>query len=1039
MALFFAPAPTLGGLGRSGWRDAAAPAAPLCGSSQWVQRACPWARSPVASTLARQCGGARSIVLASAAADAAAAAAVSSADASGSTVPRAFTDEHAWRELRALLTPGVLARINKPARYLGNEFGAVHKPWDGSDVRFCLAYPELYEVGMSNTGHVILYSCVNDVPGLLCDRSYLPGADMAAALKEQGKELFAVESKRPLRDFDLLAIPVHYEMGATNCLELLHLAGIPFGWRERDAAESNGVEGLLYPLVFAGGQTITGNPEPFADFFDFFSLGDGEETLPEVGRVVQAELKRDPTASRETLLLALAQRVPGVYVPRFYAPAPDGSGAVRPLRDDVPARPQRQTCAPQPERALALVPYIETVHDRHTVEIRRGCTRGCRFCAPGMINRPARDVEPEAVRNAVVAGVTQAGYREFSLLSLSCSDWLSLPSVGVSLKNELAQHHVTLSLPSQRVDRFDENIALIMSNGQRKSGMTFAPEAGTQRMRDVINKGLTNEDLLRGVRTAYAQGWSQVKLYFMVGLPGETDEDVIGIADTIKWLQRECKEKGRPRLALNVTISNFTPKAQTPFQWHSVSTREFQRKHAMIKSAIRGSARDVKLNFTDVRISCMEDFVGRGDRRLGAVIRAAWEQGASMDDWWMNVGNAFESWKRAIEAAGLSWNFRKAEAGEWNVMDTQREAVRGARGWFDEARNKQLDRSTLLPKNTHVDQNDVSSMSPLDRPLPWDHIDCGLDKGWLRDELMHALDAALTPDCSFDVCSQCGVCGDELGNNVVIEPPNEIPPLRTKATVDGIVEEFVPAQKVRILYAKTGPMTMISNLDLWRLMDRATLRAQIPLGYSNQIHPHPKIANAYALPLGMSSEAELMDFELSERMDVSQFRTALAAQLPEGLDILDCREVEARGKKVTLASLLQHAEYVVCLEATSDPLDWAAAVVQVEALEECFVKRKTKRGKIEDVNVRPRLVELALATPQQALPVRLHVEEEYEDAMDGTTARLAYVRYVGLSNNDGQLSAEQLAMLFRVATGREDIELRHAHRTRLLRQGGDWA
>jgi len=508
---------------------------------------------------------------------------------------------NAYSDLCELLGSKALSQISKPARYLGNERGAVNKQWNSVQVRFCFAYPEIYEVGMSNTGHVILYSCINEEPNLLCDRSYLPASDMSQLLLDLNQPLFAVESKKPLKDFDLLAIPVHYELGATNCLQLLKLADIPLTWKERDDAEkasgmndlAQGNErrdttpGLKYPLVFAGGQTATGNPEPFCEFFDFISLGDGEEMLPEVGRVMAAVLDENPYATREDILLKLAQTVKGVYVPRFYEARPELNYAVRRIRDDIPARPVRQTCVPQPQRALALVPYIETIHDRLVIEIRRGCTRGCRFCQPGTINRPARDVDPEVVKDAVVKGVTESGYREFSLLSLSCSDWLALPSTGVKIKNELRDYNVTLSLPSQRVDRFDENIAHIMADGQRKSGMTFAPEAGTQRMRDVINKGLTNEELLRGVKTAYENGWQQVKLYFMIGLPGETDEDVIGIAETIKWLQRECRSPGRQRVSINVTISNFTPKTHTPFQWHSVSTSEFIRKQKLKKSDLK--------------------------------------------------------------------------------------------------------------------------------------------------------------------------------------------------------------------------------------------------------------------------------------------------------------------------------------------------------------------------------------------------------------------------------------------------------------------
>ena len=360
-------------------------------------------------------------------------------------------------DYEALITTDVF----KPARYLGNELGAIHKPWDEGVIRWVLTYPEVYEVGSSNLGHILLYNVINAQPRQLCDRTYLPAKDLCDKLMEKDYPLFALESRRSLQEFDILGFSLSYELGATNILEMLSLAQIPLTWQEREKGD--------YPFIFAGGQTATSNPEPYADFFDFVVLGDGEELLPEVGFILE-EAKVNGLSKEETLL-DLAQ-VPGVYVPRFYEMAEDGS--VHPINEDVPKRILRRVATPIPAYSIGLVPFIETVHDRLTVEIRRGCTRGCRFCQPGMLTRPATDVEPEKVVDAIEKGMRATGYNEFSLLSLSCSDYLSLPAVGIEIRNRLKDENVSLSLPSQRVDRFDENIANVVG-GTRKAGLTFAP------------------------------------------------------------------------------------------------------------------------------------------------------------------------------------------------------------------------------------------------------------------------------------------------------------------------------------------------------------------------------------------------------------------------------------------------------------------------------------------------------------------------------------------------------------------------------------
>ena len=825
--------------------------------------------------------------------------------------------------VETLLTPEVM----RPARYLGNELGAVHRDWDSAVVRWSLTYPEIYEVGASNLGHIILYNILNHQPRQLCDRAYLPAPDLTAKLKSTQTPLFAVESRRPLTDFDILGFSLSYELGATNILEMLTLAGIPLTWQERQTGN--------WPLIFAGGQTATSNPEPYADFFDFFAMGDGEELLPEIGLIL--EQGKLTGLNREAQLMDLAQ-VPGVYVPQFYDM--DADGAVTPNRSQVPLRILRRVAEPMPHYSIGLVPYVETVHDRLTVEIRRGCTRGCRFCQPGMLTRPARDVEPEKVIDAIERGIRETGYNEFSLLSLSCSDYLSLPALGVEVKNRLKTENISLSLPSQRVDRFDENIANIIG-GTRQMGLTFAPEAGTQRMRDIINKGLTNEELLRGVKTAWEQGWDKVKLYFMIGLPGETDADVLGIAETLAWLRRECFAKGRKRLNFNVTISNFTPKPHTPFQWHSVSITEFQRKKALLQSAFH-DLRGIKANFTDYRISAMEDFVGRGDRRLGPVVRRAWELGAGMDAWWESTEKAFNAWTQAIEEAGLTWKYRQVETGEWNIFE--RDEVIG---------------NYRLPD--------------LDRPLPWDHLDTGIDKQWLHDDLKRALEAAVVPDCSFDGCSHCGVCSIDFGHNVVI-PPAPIP------AFDG---HFKPStdrvQRIRIQHGKQGSMALISHLDLLRLFDRAVRRAAIPISFTGGYHPSPRIMPANALSLGYISSGEVVEFELTRSMDIEEFRQALAAQLPVEIPIFQVVELPVSSPTATV--LLERAEYEITLHADVD-IDWHTVAQKIIAMPEIITEHTTKSGKTYPINLRERLDTLEVLDIQ---------------------AQQARVKYIGSCRNDGTM------------------------------------
>jgi radical SAM-linked protein len=539
---------------------------------------------------------------------------------------------------------------------------------------------------------------------------------------------------------------------------------------------------------------------------------------------------------------------------------------------------------------------------------------------------------------------------------------------------------VSLTLPSQRVDRFDENIAHILG-GTRKAGLTFAPEAGTQRLRDIVNKGLTDAELLRGIRTAMESGYRKIKLYFMIGLPGETDADVLGIAETCWQLQQQCRDLGR--LELNLTISNFTPKPHTPFQWHSVSTAEFQRRQQLLRDALR-RMRGIKTNYTDVRLSAMEDFVGRGDRRLAPVIEAAWRAGAGLDAWFEAADRTYEAWTSAIEAAGLGGRYRELELGEWS-------AVEG------------------------MDPDDLAVF--CSQPLPWDHIDSGVDKGWLADDLRQALAAAVVPDCSFDGCSSCGVCGPELGHNVVVPPP----PIPEQRPQRAPASERVA--RLRFRFSKTGSLALLSHLDLVRLMERALRRSGLPVSFTGGFHPLPRVQFALALPLGAEADGEWMDLEYTQPIDPTEALQRLQAQLPAGFALLQVEAVEVSAP--SLSQELMAAHWQLQLRPTGTGTDgtvpplaaWQAAAAELLNSSSWIWHDTDKKGRPRQRDCRPFLQSLAVEGVEQ-MPAL--VELRYEALVDPA----------GRSLRPEQLQhwfAQQLdAGLEMVSLRRESLQLRQS-------------
>jgi radical SAM family uncharacterized protein len=603
----------------------------------------------------------------------------------------------------------LLARVQKPARYIGCEDGARSPQHAPGKVGWLLLYPDAYEIGLPNQGLQILYEILNERDDAVAERSYAPWTDMEALLRQRGVPLFSVDSHRPAGDFDLLAFNLSAELVFTNLLNCIDLAGVPVRAAERTPEQ---------PLVVAGGH-CTFNPEPLADFVDLFAIGDGEEVVSEITEIVRDWKASGRTpGSREGVLRELSH-VPGVYVPSMYDVTYDGQAlrSVTPRYPDVPERVEKRTIAdlgawPYPKQQL--VPLTEVVHDRLNVEIFRGCTRGCRFCQAGMITRPVRERPAAQVRRMVSDGLARTGYDEVTLTSLSSADYSGIDEVVGGIINDpmctgeasVGRAQVGVSLPSLRVDAFTVGIASEIQK-VRRTGLTFAPEGGTWRMRQVINKLIREEDLYGAVESAFSQGWNRVKLYFLIGLPTETDEDTLGIAE----LARKCVEVGRKhsnRVAVSASVGGFVPKPQTPFQWFGQNTQtELQRKVNLLKDATR-RAHGVQLKWHDPKATLAEGIASRGDRRLGVVIEDVWRHGGTFQEWSEKFDLSL--WEDAMARHGLSI--------DWYVYRHRTE----------------------------------------DEVLPWDHISAGLHKDFLWQDWQDALIASGVEDCRWTPCYDCGAC-----------------------------------------------------------------------------------------------------------------------------------------------------------------------------------------------------------------------------------------------------------------------------------------
>ena len=784
-----------------------------------------------------------------------------------------------------LTVQDILSTIEQPSRYLGTETNSVRKDHSEVALHVALAFPDLYDIGTSHFGMQILYHILNQRPDTVAERVFAPGLDLQASLIALGRPLTTLESGRPLKEFDIIGFSLLYELNYTNLLSMLDLARISFLSSQRDEKD---------PLVIAGGP-CTSNPEPVADIFDAMVIGDGETVVVEM--VDLWKRWRKDRQKKKQALLEMWSEIEGVYIPSFFTPVFDelGKQHLRPKYSHYTrvkrAVVQDLNQASFPENPI--VPFGRPVHDRLRLEVARGCTRGCRFCQAGMIYRPVRERSPTTLLNQADRSLNHTGYEDLSLLSLSTGDYGCIEALMQALMDRCTADHVAVSLPSLRAGTLTPEL-MSMIKAVRKTGFTIAPEAGSQRLRDVINKNISEKEIVETVEDAFELGWQVIKLYFMIGLPTETEEDLHAIFDLVQQLGR-IKKPNRRKGQINVSVATFIPKPHTPFQWAGqIPLGVAKQKIRWMRDKLR--APGIRFKWQPPAVSQIEGLWARGDRRLGRLLIKAYRLGCRFDGWSDHFNHSL--WKDACLAEDVNIE---------SYTEQQRD---------------------------------------LSERLPWDHIDTGVSKEYLQNECHKAFSGALTEDCRFGTCNQCGICDFEkiapiLYSRCDTDVPKRTPPPEANPTI---------FNKFLVTFSKKGPARFLGHLEMANVFVRAFRRSNIRLKYSQGYHPKPKLAFLDALPVGMESHQEYLVINASGATPPEEIVSHLNYNLPEGLRIRDC---------CRLSSGSDNAEaFISTYRIVSDEeiFDEKQIVTRMKK-SDWNIKRTNRKGKTRQIDLKQGLLE----------------------------------------------------------------------------------